>query len=207
MSFSLMPPIRTAARWGVALLLCAGLAACGASDDTSHTSSEPTVQSAASGGFVETGTITATLDGKRHAWTTYRPPGDRPGTARWTMRLSVGWTGTDIEEGSAGLLGYSGGFNQGEQFEINFPFEVGQAQTTFDLAGEAADVHYRPSGYRGPKYSMTDGVLNVTRIAARKDGASQFEGTFRGTLTAQGEGTTRTVTDGAFTIEEGGFEE
>ena len=207
MSFSLMRPIRTAARWGVALLLCAGLAACGASDDPSDTSSESTVQSTAAGGFAETGTIAATLDGQRHTWTTYRPPGDRPGTARWTMRLSVGWTGTDTEKGSAGLLGYSGGFNQGEQFEINFPFELGQAQATFDLSRDAASVHYRPSGYRGPTYSMTDGVLDVTRIDARKDGASRFEGTFRGTLTAQKKGTTLAVTDGVFTIEEAGFEE
>lgn len=207
MSLSPIQPIRTAARWGVALLLCAGLAACGASDDPSRTSSEPTVQSTASGGFAETGTIAATLDGTRHTWTTYRPPGDHPGTARWTMRLSVGWIDSGPEKGNAGLLGYSGGFNQGEQFEINFPFEVGQTQAMFDLAGDAADVHYRPSGYRGPKYSMTDGVLEVTRIDVRKDGASQFEGAFRGTLTAQKKGTTLTVTDGTFTIKEGGFEE
>jgi len=203
-----MPLLQRAARWSVALFLCGGLAACGASDDPSRASSESTVQSTASSGFTETGTITATLNGSTRTWTTYRAPGGgTPGTARWTMRLSVGWTGSGTETGSAGLLGYSDGFNQGEQFEINFPFEVGQEQVTFDLSGDAADVHYRPSGYRGPQYSMTDGVLEITRIDARKDGPSQFEGTFRGTLTAQKGNATLPVTDGSFAIGKGGFEE
>jgi len=196
---------------GLVLLLLLSLTACGPSgEDAVPADASTQAEAASASGFQQTGTITARLDGDQHTWTTYAAPGDDAGTARWTMQLSVPWTDGGAETAEAGLLGYADGFNQGGHFEINFTFEPPQADARYDLGGpaSAASIHYRPDGYRGASYSMTDGTLQVTAIDARKDGPSQFAGTFSGTLAAEDDsGQTLTVTDGSFDIQQAGFEQ
>jgi hypothetical protein len=196
---------------GLVLLLLLSLSACGSSGDEAASADASTQAEAAStSGFQQTGTITARLDGDQQTWTTYAAPGDAVGTARWTMQRSVPWASDGAETAEAGLLGYADGFNQGGHFEVNFTFEPPEADARYDLGGptSAASIHYRPDGYRGTSYSMTDGTLQVTAIDARKDGPSQFTGTFSGTLAAEDDsGQTLTVTDGSFDIQQAGFEE
>ena len=191
------------------LALLVSLAGCTPSSDDAPSAEKSAQTEAAVGGFQQTGTITAVLDGKSHTWTTYAAPGDDVGTARWTMQLSVPWTGGDAKAAEAGLLGYAEGFNQGGHFEINFTFELSQDNARFDVGGpaSAASIHYRPDGYRGPSYSMTGGTLRASTIGAQKNGPSRFVGTFSGTLDAEDDsGQTLAVTDGSFDIQRAGFE-
>jgi predicted small lipoprotein YifL len=196
---------------GLVLLLLLSLTACGSSgEDAAPADASAKAEAASTSGFQQTGTITARLDGNQHTWTTYAAPGDDAGTARWTMQLSVPWANGGAETAEAGLLGYADGFNQGGHFEVNFTFEPPQDRARYDLGGpaSAASIHYRPDSYQGTSYSMTDGTLQVTAIDARKDGPSQFAGTFSGTFTAENDsGQTLTVTDGSFDIQQAGFEE
>ena len=191
-----------------ALVLLVSLLACGTSADEDAPANRST-EAVSARGFQQTGTITAMVDGTSHTWATYAAPGDDAGTARWTMQPSVPWMNGDPETASAGILGYADGFNQGSHFEINFTFEPSQDRARFDVGGSAsaASIHYRPSGYRGTSYSMTDGTLQVITIDADENALSQFAGTFSGTLAAEdGSGQTLTVTDGSFDIQQAGFE-
>lgn len=164
--------------------------------------------------FDAIGTIEAIVDGKTMTWhVPARSAGDdgsagamwmsmQPGTGKAVIG---GYESRDTKFGRDPATGKPTVSGKGSQVIISFDFPEGASSARFALPVQGAQdvsVWVLPTiGDHAGMQVLKAGSLSVSRIEARKSGASRFEGSFSGTISDRAGKLKRTVADGRFSVD------
>jgi len=164
--------------------------------------------------FESIGTIEATVDGKTMTW---HVPGRSAGNdgsagAMWmSMQPGAGkaviggYESRDTTFGRDPATGKPTVSGKGSQVIITFDFPERASSARFGLPAKGAEdvsVWVLPTiGDHAGMQVLNAGSLSVSRIEARKSGASRFEGSFSGTISDRAGKVKRTVANGRFAVD------
>lgn len=164
--------------------------------------------------FEPIGTIEATIDGKAMTWhVPGRSAGDdgsagamwmsmQPGTGKAVIG---GYESRDTTFGRDPATGKPTVSGKGSQVIITFDFPERASDAHFGLPATGAQdvsVWVLPTiGDHAGMQALNAGNLSVSRIEARRGGASRFEGSFSGTISDRAGKAKRTVANGRFSVD------
>ncbi|HLS55384.1 MAG TPA: hypothetical protein VK052_04880 [Zeimonas sp.] len=164
--------------------------------------------------FQAIGTIEATIDGKTMTWyVPGRNAGDdgsagamwmsmQPGTGKAVIG---GYESRDTTFGRDPATGKPTVSGQGSQVIITFDFPERASDARFGLPAKGAhdvSVWVLPTiGDHAGMQVLNAGNLSVSRIEARRSGASRFEGSFSGTISDRAGKVKRAIANGRFTVD------
>lgn len=199
----------------VGAAFCLGLAGPACGEREAGANANP--RSAAAGQDV-VGTITARFDGEERTWYVVAGEieGERQATATWmlldeTERIATigGFDSPDVpvETFRADFEGgdVSYGDYEGSVLTIAFPFQPEDFERLARFPGGDATIAYLPRVEGGEMdfsgmYGLETGSLDVGLLDPRRDGPSEFGGTFEGTLVRLDRADSIRVTDGRFEV-------
>jgi len=164
--------------------------------------------------FESIGTIEATVDGKAMTWHVPAPSAGDDGSAG-AMWMSMqpgsgkavigGYESRDTRFGRDPATGRPTVSGKGSQVIISFEFPDGASSARFGLpvtGAQDVSVWVLPAiGDHAGMQALATGELSVSRIDARKNGGSRFEGSFSGTVSDRAGKVKRTIANGRFAVD------